>query len=683
MKKFLLVVLAAFSLFITNVKAAESAASVAGTNYDTLEEALNAAKEGETVTLLTDVTENVTIKTAITLDLNGKTISGVGNKSTITVAITNANSASLTITNGKITNDQKMVARGAGIAINSAKDTEKNPINVLINNIEVYGTNGMNGAAIFIDSGNITITNSNFHNNKGYNGGAIYMSSTDTTTKCTIKNTKIHDNTASNGGAITLGSASAKTTATVVIEKETELYNNNVSGNGGAIYTTGHGSSAIINGGSIYNNKGANGGAIAILDNCATFTMNGGKIYNNTAKGTKRAVGLGGGVYIKANNRGKIITISDEVVIKDNNSAIGGGLYIDSYTTVNEEIVATVNAAIYNNNASKYADDIYTSGNGKLGIKLNLGKTSSWNISCKDTVDGWYLDGENNRWNAHGTTDTISINPLNELKVTESNSIKAAHNYISKVIVHHYLVGTTTKVADDEILSGKLGETFIATAKEIAKLNLVSDSNKVEGSYTINDQEIIFNYDYQSASIKAKYVEIDTDKELAKEEVINGKVNDSYKTVAKDILGYELVKVEGNEEGTLDLENPTIIYYYKAVYGKVTIKYVDEDDKELAPSETTTKQVGEKYQTEAKTFDDYELVKVEGNEEGTYSKEDIEVVYVYQFVKGQGDGEDPTVTIEDKPYTGTEESNSYTSVITMISSLTLGTYLVVSKKRFN
>ena len=54
MKKFLLVVLAAFSLFITNVKAAESAASVAGTNYDTLEEALNAAKEGETVTNIID-----------------------------------------------------------------------------------------------------------------------------------------------------------------------------------------------------------------------------------------------------------------------------------------------------------------------------------------------------------------------------------------------------------------------------------------------------------------------------------------------------------------------------------------------------------------------------------------------------------------------------------------------------
>lgn len=224
--------------------------------------------------------------------------------------------------------------------------------------------------------------------------------------------------------------------------------------------------------------------------NSASLTITNGKITNNqkivarsagiainSAKGTKKTVGLGGGVYIKANNRGKIITISDKVAIKDNNSAIGGGLYIDSYTTVNEEIIATVNAQIYNNNASKYADDIYTSGHGKLGIKLNLGKTSSWNISCKDTVDGWYLDGENNRWNAHETADTISINPL--------------------------------------------------------------------------------------------------------------------------------------------------------------------------------------------------------------FKEDIEVVYVYQFVKGQGDGENPTVTIEDKPYTGVEESNSYTSVITMISSLTLGTYLVVSKKRFN
>ena len=84
-----------------------------------------------------------------------------------------------------------------------------------------------------------------------------------------------------------------------------------------------------------------------------------------------------------------------------------------------------------------------------------------------------------------------------------------------------------------------------------------------------------------------------------------------------------------------------------------------------------------------KLIEGYEFDKVEGNTEGIMTIKDIEVTYIYEFVKGQGDGENPVITPEDKPYTGVEESNSYTSVITMISSLTLGTYLVVSKKRFN
>ena len=54
------------------------AAKVGDTYYKTLPEAVAAAQNGETVTLLEDVTENVTIPTdkTITLDLNGKTLSG-------------------------------------------------------------------------------------------------------------------------------------------------------------------------------------------------------------------------------------------------------------------------------------------------------------------------------------------------------------------------------------------------------------------------------------------------------------------------------------------------------------------------------------------------------------------------------------------------------------------------------
>lgn len=48
-------------------------AKVGGTYYKTLAEAINAASNGATITLLKDVTEKVSISEILVLDLNGKT----------------------------------------------------------------------------------------------------------------------------------------------------------------------------------------------------------------------------------------------------------------------------------------------------------------------------------------------------------------------------------------------------------------------------------------------------------------------------------------------------------------------------------------------------------------------------------------------------------------------------------
>ncbi|MBR1762723.1 MAG: hypothetical protein IJ731_05085, partial [Eubacterium sp.] len=63
-------------------------AEVNGTGYPTLEEAIEAAKNGDTITLLDDVTGNFTIPAGldVSLDLNGHTIT---TSSTSTPVITN------------------------------------------------------------------------------------------------------------------------------------------------------------------------------------------------------------------------------------------------------------------------------------------------------------------------------------------------------------------------------------------------------------------------------------------------------------------------------------------------------------------------------------------------------------------------------------------------------------------
>ena len=76
------------------VPSGDSVASIGNKGYRSLEEAITAAKEGDTVTLLKNVTEDVTIPahTTITLDLNGKTLQN-NTSDTITVEY----GASLTI----------------------------------------------------------------------------------------------------------------------------------------------------------------------------------------------------------------------------------------------------------------------------------------------------------------------------------------------------------------------------------------------------------------------------------------------------------------------------------------------------------------------------------------------------------------------------------------------------------
>ena len=81
------------------VKSGAYVAQIGDVKYETLQAAINAAKAGDTVTLLVNATEDVTINKDITLDLNGKTLTNTGaGKATVTIA----KGATATVQNGSI-----------------------------------------------------------------------------------------------------------------------------------------------------------------------------------------------------------------------------------------------------------------------------------------------------------------------------------------------------------------------------------------------------------------------------------------------------------------------------------------------------------------------------------------------------------------------------------------------------
>lgn len=104
---FLCVMLTVFGLSMSvslseTAKAADETSAVAQvgtTTYGTLNGAIGAAAEGDTVTLLADTTEDVVVNKNITLDLGGKTLTGTNSgKATLSIQ----NGATTTVKNGSI-----------------------------------------------------------------------------------------------------------------------------------------------------------------------------------------------------------------------------------------------------------------------------------------------------------------------------------------------------------------------------------------------------------------------------------------------------------------------------------------------------------------------------------------------------------------------------------------------------
>ena len=130
------------------VEAATAAAQIGETTYETLAEAFAAAKDGDTITLLRDATEDVTIDKNITLDLGGKTLTNTNaGKATISVS----NGATATVKNGSVV---------GGTSYYNIEVTKGSNANLTLEG--VTATAGNNGSSMIDNWGTLTITSGTY-----------------------------------------------------------------------------------------------------------------------------------------------------------------------------------------------------------------------------------------------------------------------------------------------------------------------------------------------------------------------------------------------------------------------------------------------------------------------------------------------------------------------------------------
>ena len=120
-------------------------ASVGDSKYQSLAEAIDAAQDGQTVTLLADATEDVVINKSITLDLGGKTLTN-----------TNAGKATISVQSGTVTVKNGNVVGGTSYYnIEAKKDAN-------LTLTDVTATAGNNGSSMIDNYGTLTITSGTY-----------------------------------------------------------------------------------------------------------------------------------------------------------------------------------------------------------------------------------------------------------------------------------------------------------------------------------------------------------------------------------------------------------------------------------------------------------------------------------------------------------------------------------------
>ena len=257
-------------------------------------------------------------------------------------------------------------------------------------------------------------------------------------------------------------------------------------------------------------------------------------------------------------------------------------------------------------------------------------------------------------------------------------------------IAHHYIIDengnkTTDKLFKDDVATGKLDDKFsFSVHTDLGDYEFVESEGAISGILTEEVQEAKFYYRLKSAKVIVHHYEEGTTIKVADDETIDGKVSKDYTTKEANVIGYVLVETPQNASGKFTEEVTEVIYYYKKDMGKVITRYVDEDGKILLDETTTNGQVGTDYQTSPATITDYELKNVIGEEKGKYTKEDIIVTYVYEYVMGQG-GDDTFVTPEEPeiPYTGIDSENYIIEYSLMGTSILGIALLLILKKKFN
>ncbi|WP_125981471.1 MBG domain-containing protein [Loigolactobacillus iwatensis] len=252
----------------------------------------------------------------------------------------------------------------------------------------------------------------------------------------------------------------------------------------------------------------------------------------------------------------------------------------------------------------------------------------------KDTAVGQY---------AINVNQTASDNSNYKVSVVAGQlTITAAADYS---LTTNYVDETGKQVAtSDSKTDLSFGDAYTTTAKVVNGYYLTAVPSNAKGTIGKGDLTVTYVYNkVGSYIITPPNGGSETDVPYPNDPADPGKVTTPTTPIVPSVPGETPVGPNGDPltpsgDGYLPPATPadpgkdTTITYVANDYG-VTVNYVDQNGKQVAPSETQTKlHDGDDYTTTAKVVNGYYLTAVPSNAKGTIGTSDLTVTYVYNKV---------------------------------------------------
>ena len=312
----------------------------------------------------------------------------------------------------------------------------------------------------------------------------------------------------------------------------------------------------------------------------------------------------------------------------------------EKYELVAEKLPGNATGTIEKYNADKPQEVIYYYKLKPAKVIINyLEKDEDTDDSNNQVLENkaelnGYVDEKYNTNTAHrketiekeGKTYTLVSNSGNTEGTMTLQNISVTYYYLqnSKATVRYvernHETGEIVKdLEEPTVKEGLVGDEFVTNAKNFLGYRLVESPEKTTINLSKEEQTLIYYYEPVYSGLVENHIDEITGK-LLETEVHDVQVGTEYNIPSKNFEGYDVVetKLPENATGTMGEELITVNYYYikKAV---LEVNYIDVLTNTPLTEQIVdnTKHEGDKYTTTAMEFENYDLVEIPSNVEGT------------------------------------------------------------------